>query len=165
MNTTSASSDFTIKNLDKDQAKEIALVMITGLNIQSEEEGIAAVNNEMNAGHHFVGIFDESKLIGIATWIRHGRPRHGLAELDHVVVHPDSQGKGVATQLLNGLIESIKEHYVSEGFKLRKFFLLTHADNEKAHGLYKKLGFEYETTLKKHFYDDIDEFLFSMFFE
>ena len=49
--------------------------------------------------------------------------------------------------------------------KLRKLYLLTHADNTRAHKFYEKLGFKHETTLKQHYYSDKDEFIYSLFFD
>ena len=48
--------------------------------------------------------------------------------------------------------------------ELRKLYLLTHADNIRAHKFYGKLGFKHETTLKQHYYKDKDEYVYSMFF-
>jgi RimJ/RimL family protein N-acetyltransferase len=47
---------------------------------------------------------------------------------------------------------------------IRKLYLLTHEDNKNAHAFYEKIGFEHETTLKDHYYDNKDERVYSMFF-
>jgi len=78
---------------------------------------------------------------------------------------PSYQGKGVAKKLFNALIGSAKAHYKKHNQKLRKLYLLTHADNKRAHRFYEKLGFEHETTLKEHYYKNKDEFVYSIFFD
>ena len=57
------------------------------------------------------------------------------------------------------------EEYKRHGFKSRKIFILTHADNKRAQAFYKKMGMKHETTLKSHYYKDKDEHVYSIFFE
>jgi ribosomal protein S18 acetylase RimI-like enzyme len=94
----------------------------------------------------------------------HGLLKHELCELDRIAVLPECRGKGIAKELFNKLIEDAKAFYEKNNSKLRKLYLLTHADNIRAHKFYEKLGFKHETTLKEHYYKDKDEFVFSMFF-
>ena len=58
-----------------------------------------------------------------------------------------------------------KEFFKKHNSKLRKLYLLTHADNERAHKFYEKMGLKRETTLKDHYYKNKDEYVFSMFFD
>ena len=99
------------------------------------------------------------------TWAAHGLRKHQLCELDRIAVLPEYRGKGVARKLFDALIKDAKAYYKKNNSKLRKLYLLTHADNKRAHKFYEKLGFRHETTLKEHYYKGRDEFVYSMFFD
>ena len=93
----------------------------------------------------------------------HGLPKHQLAELDRIAVLKSHQGKGLGKRLFDALIQEASKEYKKHNQTLRKLYLLTHADNEQAQTFYKKLGMQHEATLKAHFYEDKDEFVFSIF--
>jgi len=148
---------------DKD-AEEVALVLKECYNIDSIEEGADVFNSERKNDHNYITAVDEGKVIGLATWKIHGLPKHGLCELDRIAVLPDYRGKGIAKELFNALIKAASEAYKKKGLKLRKLYILTHADNKRAQAFYEKMGLKHETTLKSHYYHDKDELVYSMFF-
>ena len=94
----------------------------------------------------------------------HGLPKHQLCELDRIAVLPEYRGKGIAQKLFNSMVKDAKVFYKKNKSKLRKLYLLTHADNTRAHKFYEKLGFKHETTLKQHYYKNKDECVYSRFF-
>ena len=151
------------KSTSKD-AKGIANVLVQSYNIQDFKEGINVFKNEIKKNHHYIIAEENKKIIGIVTWLMHGLPKHQLCELDRIAVLPEYRGKGVARKLFNALIKDAKLFYKKNKSKLRKLYLLTHADNVRAHKFYEKLGFKHETTLKQHYYKDKDEYVYSMFF-
>lgn len=150
---------------NKRDAEQIALVLKECYNIDHIEEGIEVFNNEINKNHLYIIAEEDGKIIGLTTLIIHGLHKHGLAELDRIAVLPEGRGKGIAVELFNQLVKHAKNNYEEKGHKLRKLYLLTHHDNERAHGFYKKVGFKHESTLKHHYYDGKDEYMFSMFFD
>jgi|TARA_Y100000310_G_scaffold336578_1_gene421519 ribosomal protein S18 acetylase RimI-like enzyme len=143
----------------------IANVLKESYNIESPEEGEKVFEEERAKSYNYIVAKQDEKIVGIVTWLVHGLPKHQLIELDRIAVLPEFQGKGVAKELLNSLIKEAKEFFKKHNSKLRKLYLLCHADNERAHKFYTKMGFEHETTLKEHYYKDKDEFVFSMFFD
>lgn len=145
-------------------AKGIANVLVQSYNIKGLKEGINAFKNETKKNHNYIVAEEKGKIIGIATWLVHGLPKHQLCELDRIAVLPEYRGKGVSRKLFNALIKDAKQFYKRNKSKLRKLYLLTHADNIRAHKFYEKLGFNHETTLKQHYYRDKDEYVYSMFF-
>ncbi|MBR9699709.1 GNAT family N-acetyltransferase [Candidatus Woesearchaeota archaeon] len=144
--------------------EEIALVLKESYNIDSVEEGIGVFENELSKGYHYIVSIEDGKIAGLVTWYVHGLAKHGLCELDRIAVSPDFQGKGVAKQLFDGLVAEAKKWYESKKGKLRKLYLLTHDDNERAHAFYEKMGFKNETSLKDHYYKDKPEKVYSIFF-
>ncbi len=154
-----------IRKATEKDADGIADVLLKCYNISGLEEGKLAFLNETKKLHHYIVAEEDGKIIGIVTWAMHGLPKHMLAELDRIAVLPEYRGKGVSIVLFNFLKEDADNEYKKHGFKLRKLYLLTHDDNERAHAFYHKIGFKHETTLKQHYYKDKDEFVFSMFFE
>jgi|TARA_B100001971_G_C17659291_1_gene271943 ribosomal protein S18 acetylase RimI-like enzyme len=153
-----------LRKAAKKDSEQIAEVLLSFYNLENSEEAKNAFLNEIKKGHHYIVAEDENKIIGLVTWLMHGLPKHELAELDRIVTLKESRGKGVGKLLVDELIKHANSVYSKAGFKLRKLYLLTHADNKEAHSFYKKTGFKHETTLKEHYYKEKDEFVFSMFF-
>ena len=154
-----------IRKATKKDAKGIANVLVQSYNIRDLKEGINVFKNEIKKNHNYIVAEEKEKIVGIVTWLMHGLPKHQLCELDRIAVLPDYRGKGFARQLFNALIKDAKSIYKKNKSRLRKLYLLTHADNTRAHKFYEKLGFKHETTLKEHYYKDRDEYVYSMFFE
>jgi ribosomal protein S18 acetylase RimI-like enzyme len=153
-----------IRKATSKDAKGIANVLIRSYNIKDLKEGIYVFKNETKKIHHYIVAEENGKIIGLVTWLMHGLLKHQLAELDRIAVLPEYRGKGVAMKLSTALIKDAKSFYKKNKSKLRKLYLLTHADNTRAHKFYEKLGFRHETTLKEHYYKDKDEYVYSMFF-
>jgi ribosomal protein S18 acetylase RimI-like enzyme len=145
-------------------AKGIANVLVKSYNIRDLKEGINVFKSETKKFHKYIVAEHDKKIVGIVTWVVHGLPKHQLCELDRIAVLPQYRGRGVARKLFDALIKDAKAYYRKNNSKLRKLYLLTHADNVRAHKFYEKLGFKHETTLKEHYYKNKDEFVYSMFF-
>ena len=145
-------------------AKGIANVLVNSYNVKDLQEGINVFRNETAKHQVYIVAEDKGRVIGIATWIMHGLPKHQLAELDRIAVLPDYRGKGIAKPLFEALLKDAKEVYKKNKSKLRKMYILTHYDNVRAHRFYEKLGFAHETTLKSHYYENKDEYVYSRFF-
>ena len=154
-----------IRKSNSNDAEGIANVLVQSYNIKDIKEGIEVFESEIKKFHHYIVAEEEGKIIGIVTWLMHGLPKHQLAELDRIAVVPEFRGKGISKELFNALVKDSKEFFEKNGSKLRKLYLLTHADNLRAHKFYEKLGFKHETTLKEHYYKDKDEYVYSMFFD
>ncbi len=145
-------------------AEGIANVLVKSYNIKNLDEGKEVFLNEIKKQHHYIIAEENEKIVGIVTWLMHGLPKHGLCELDRIAVLPEFQGKGIARELFTKLVEDANLEYKKHGSRLRKLYILTHADNKRAQSFYEKMGCKHETTLKKHYYDDKDEFVYSRFF-
>ena len=145
-------------------AKGIANVLVNSYNVKDIKEGIDVFRSESAKLQVYIVAEDKGKIIGIATWIMHGLPKHQLAELDRIAVLPEYRGQGVAKPLFHALLKDAKEFYKKNKSKLRKMYILTHYDNVRAHRFYEKLGFTHETTLKQHYYQNKDEYVYSQFF-
>lgn len=146
-------------------AKGIANVLVQSYNIKDLKEGIKAFKSEAKKSHNYIVAEDKGKIVGIVSWVMHGLPKHQLCELDRIAVLPQYRGMGVAKRLFDALVNDAKAFYKKNGSRLRKLYLLTHADNIMAHKFYERLGFTHETTLKGHYYKDKDEYVYSMLFE
>tara|TARA_Y100000310_G_scaffold154423_1_gene153996 strand:+ start:247 stop:720 length:474 start_codon:yes stop_codon:yes gene_type:complete len=155
----------TIRNSKPEDDKGIANVLVESYNIDTIEEGIQVFKNETKKQHYYIVAEKDGNIIGITTWLMHGLPKHGLAELDRIAVLPDFRGKGVAKLLSDELKKQIQEHYNKLNSKLRKLYLLTHDNNERAKAFYNKMGFTHTSTLKQHYYKDKDEYVYSIFFD
>ena len=153
-----------IRKATSKDAKGIANALVQSYNIKDLKEGINVFKNETKKLHNYIIAEENNKIIGIVTWLMHGLPKHQLCELDRIAILPEYKGKGISRQLFNALVKDAKQFYKKNKSKLRKLYLLTHADNIRAHKFYEKLGFKHETTLKKHYYKNKNEYVYSMFF-
>ncbi len=153
-----------IRKSKPSDAKGIANVLVNSYNVKDISEGINVFRSESAKQHHWIVAEEKGKIIGLATWIMHGLPKHQLAELDRIAVLPEHRGHGIARPLFEALLKDCKEFYKKNKSKLRKMYILTHYDNIRAHRFYQKLGFAHETTLKQHYYANKDEFVYSRFF-
>ena len=142
----------------------VATVLKECYNIDSIKEGVNVFTSEVAKKYNFIVADDNGRIAGLTTWQMHGLPKHQLCELDRIAVLSEYRGKGLGKALFRALVKASNEEYKKHGFKLRKLYILTHADNKKAQAFYKKLGCKHETTLKSHFYKGKDEFVFSRFF-
>jgi len=154
-----------IRKANPKDAKGIANVLVQSYNIKNLKEGINVFKNETKKSHHYIVAEENKKIIGVVTWLMHGLPKHQLCELDRIAVLPEYRGKGIAHKLFDALIKDASSFYKKNKSKLRKLYLLTHADNIRAHKFYEKLGFKHETTLKEHYYKGKDEYVYSRFFD
>lgn len=145
-----------------EDASKIAVILMTSYNITSLDEGVHTFLSEMKK-NVFVLAEQDNTIVGVASYKIHGLPKHELAEMDRIAILPEYRGKGISKPLFEYLLKDVKKFYEKQDHKLRKLFLLTHAENKRAHEFYKKLGFSHETTLKNHYYEGKDEFVFSMF--
>ena len=144
-------------------ARGIAAVLIQSYNIESMEEGEAAFREEYGRGICYLVAVEGGQVVGLTSWMTHGLPKHGLAELDRIAVSPAMRGRGVAAELFQALLADADAHYRAHQGRLRKLFLMTHADNLRAQAFYLKMGFTAEATLKDHYYPGKDELVMSLF--
>jgi ribosomal protein S18 acetylase RimI-like enzyme len=153
-----------VRKAKEKDALGIANVLKESYNIESSIEGKWVFVSELKKGFNYIVAEDNGKIVGLTTWYAHGLPRHGLVELDRIAVLSDYKGKGVAQKLFKALVKDADSNYRKQKGKLRKLYILCHADNKRAHKFYKKMGMKHETTLKDHYYKGRNEFVFSRFF-
>ena len=153
-----------IKEATHDDKSQIAEVLLDFYNMSDLDEAINAFLSELEKDFHYIVAVENGKIIGLVTWFMHGLPKHGLFELDRICILSASRGKGVGIMLVDRLVDDAREWYNKLDENIRKLYLLTHEDNKNAHAFYEKIGFEHETTLKDHYYDNKDERVYSMFF-
>ena len=142
----------------------IATVLKECYNIDSIKEGVKTFEEEVAKRHYYIVADDNGSIAGIVTWHMHGLPKHELCELERIAVLIQYRGKGLGRALFNALVKAANSEYKKHGFKLRKLYILTHADNKRAQEFYKKMGYKHESTLKSHYYKGKDEFVFSKLF-
>ena len=153
-----------IKEATHNDKSQIAEVLLDFYNMSDLDEAINAFLSELEKDFHYIVAVENGKIIGLVTWFMHGLPKHGLFELDRICILSASRGKGIGIMLVDRLVDDARKWYNKLDEDIRKLYLLTHEDNKNAHAFYEKIGFEHETTLKDHYYDNKDERVYSMFF-
>ncbi len=154
-----------IRNANEMDANDIASVMIQFYNMDNLNEAKNAFFDELKKGHNFIVSVSETRINGFISWLSHGLPKHGLSELNRIVVLPEMRGKGVSKKLFVFMISEIKKYYEENNSHLRKLYVLTHEENKKAQKFYENVGFKHEVLLKDHYYNGKNECLMSMFFD
>lgn len=127
------------------------------------------LENEVREGHRYlVATTPDPNLayerpLGFVSWRVWGEPRHQLAELTHIGVNPqEPAAHGLGRQLVAEMEEAAHRYY--RGYRhggARKIFILTHADNARAHNLYQRCGYREEARLPDFFRPGVDELYFS----
>lgn len=85
-----------------------------------------------------MGAFEEGKLLGMMTFIRHPQQKISFkGDIVGVYLHPDARGKKIGDRLLAAIIERA---FGMEG--VTKLMLAVTANNPVAKGLYVKHGFK-----------------------
>ena len=153
-----------IRKAIKDDADQIADVMLDFYNMENSQEATNAFISEISKDYQYILALEGERIIGLVTWLMHGLPKHGLFELDRICILKEARGKGIGRGLVNTLVEDAKNWYQEQGSKIRKLYLLTHEENVSAHLFYERVGFQHEVTLKDHYYENKDERLYSIFF-
>ena len=142
---------------------EIANVLLDFYNIEDHQEAKKVITDEQKKDFHYLLAVENDKVLGLATWITHGLPKHGLFELDRICIMTNARGRGIGKKLVTALIDDAKNWFKRRNGEARKLYLLTHEDNNNAHIFYEKVGFIHETTLKSHYYNGQDERVYSIF--
>ncbi len=112
------------------------------------ETNISRLENIESSRHQMAAVIEledgSEKCIGTAGLsVSDNRQRH-VGEIG-IMVNADYHGMGVGTALMESLID-IADNWLG----LIRLELTVFCDNHKAIGLYKKLGFEIEGTLRKY---------------
>ena len=154
-----------IRAARKQDAPRVGSLLAECYNIASPKQGSNVFLGEVKRGFCYLVAEESKRIIGLASWVMHGLPKHGLAELDRIAVTATSRGKGVADALMEQLIRDTKAAYTAQKASLRKLYILTHAENTRAQAFYAKMGFAHEATLKSHYYAQKDEWVMSRFFD
>jgi ribosomal protein S18 acetylase RimI-like enzyme len=85
----------------------------------------------------FLGVREDGKLVAIGGLRLH---LAGYREITTVATLPGHEGRGYATAIVRGLVERIRS-------KGERPFLTVRTDNERAIGIYRRLGFKERTVL------------------
>jgi len=144
-------------------AKGIAEVLKSSYNIKTINEGVQVFKSEVKKNHNFIVAVNNDKIIGLASWHMQGLPKHQLAELDRIALLPEYRGKGISKKIFYFVLNNMKKKYKKDKSRIRKIYLLTHASNKRAQKFYEKLGMKHEATLKNHYYENEDEYVYSIF--
>ncbi|HDI31833.1 MAG TPA: ribosomal-protein-alanine N-acetyltransferase [Thermofilum sp.] len=92
----------------------------------------------------------KGKIVGFIIGLREG---WGWGHIISIAVHPEFRGKGIGKRLMEECIARLRNKGV------KKIRLEVRVSNERAIGLYKKLGFRVENLLPNYYRDKEDAFL------
>lgn len=148
----------------ENDAEKIAIVLLQNYNMKDINEAKEFFLKDFSGGVNYIVAWQNKKIVGLATWKMHDLPKHELAEMHKIAVLDEFKGKGLAQKIFEELVKAIKLFYEKHGKKLRKLYLMTHSNNERAIHFYEKLGFRKEALLPNHYYNGVDELVLAMYF-
>ncbi len=86
-----------------------------------------------------VGLYVETELVGFAMYgFFKGEGAKGRLWIDRLLIDEQFQGRGLGTQFMCKLVETVREEY-----GVQAIYLSVYPENEGAVRLYRKLGFEF----------------------
>lgn len=122
-----------IKQLNKSYLNK--LVRLNGLAYNSSSKGVRDYFKFTFKKGKIFGYFLDNKLIG-CVGIAIFKKMH-YAEIEHLLVHPKFQRKGIAKELMKFI-----ENYSKNKLKIKDLRLNVRVKNKKAFNFYKKLKFK-----------------------
>lgn len=88
-----------------------------------------AYKNPLMTSYYHIACYYEDKLIGYVDSVSNGVTD---AYIQDLIVHPDYQGKGIGTELMNRMIATLKE---------RNIYMISVVFEEKLKSFYNRFGF------------------------
>jgi ribosomal protein S18 acetylase RimI-like enzyme len=85
---------------------------------------------------------ENNNVKGSISWNVKGGTEDGVIELVALGVNPESRRKGIATKLVNKLINETENYFSEHGYNLRLIFLYMEKNNEIGEFFYKSMNFQ-----------------------
>jgi len=139
------------------------MVLLQNYNMKNLAEAKDFFERDYAEGMNYLIAEQDKKIIALATWKMHDMPKHELAELHKIAVIDEFKGKGIAKKFFEELLKDMEKFYKTHNHKLRKLYVMTHANNERAIAFYKRLGFKKEALLPNHYYQGTAEMVLAMY--
>ncbi len=146
-----------------DDGEAIAKLLATCYNMKGVEEAQETLMKEQASFTYIVAEDQLHGIIGLISWKMHGTPKHGLCELNRIAVLPHMRKNGTGRALFEALQKDAENFFITNGSQLRKIFLFSHETNDGAKKFYESIGFRKEAVLQNHYYEGVDEAVYSMF--
>lgn len=147
----------------KDENAIAKLLAEAYVSLESDSrDALKVMRSEVRRGYHYVVAESDNKIIGLSAWFYHGLPKHCLIEIDRFAVLKRYQRRSIGTQIFKYLTEDANRYFRKFG-GLRKIFLFTRKENIKAQKFYESLHFKKEGKVKKHFYENKDDLIYSYY--
>jgi RimJ/RimL family protein N-acetyltransferase len=108
------------------------------------EEVQIIMDHQKKENHVFIIAEMDDQIVGQLNVMASHKPRLFHVGEFGISVRKSHWGLGVGSALMQAMVDWAKQSGV-----IRKLNLMVRADNEKAQGLYKKFGFEYEGTNRR----------------
>lgn len=89
----------------------------------------AEYSNPLLTSYYHIAVYDEDRLIGYVDCVSNGVTD---AYIQDLMVHPDYQGKGLGTDLMNRMIAYLKERHI---------YIISVVFDEELKPFYEKFGF------------------------
>lgn len=122
--------------------------------VEAHEERANTFANELI--HHFKTVLaiKDGTLCGTVSWDIRGGLDDGVVELVSIGVNATYQRQGIATRLVESMINEATHYYSQKGYKLRVILLFMERQNAGARKFYSSIGFKESATLEELYPQD-----------
>lgn len=129
----------------------------------SYEEARRTILHECETSREVRGVFFNDELHGVVSWQERGAPKHGVAEIIRFSVMEDGFSPQIAEFLLDTSLASMDNFFRTQGSQFRKLFMAISARRFHSHQFLEDQGFLKEGQLLRHYHDNRNELVYSLF--
>lgn len=151
------------RHLHKNDIDFIIPLLRESHTFSSDAEARVALMHELSRGREYRGVHDGKKFLGILGWQDRGMPKHGVVEIIRFSMPEHSFLRPAAELLFDTSIASIDYFFRKQRAALRKVFMVIANDRTHARAFLEDRGLEEEGTLKRHYHDNRNELVYSLF--
>jgi ribosomal protein S18 acetylase RimI-like enzyme len=115
--------------------------------VENHEERATAFANDLIQRFKTLLAFSEGSLCGTVSWDVRGGLDDGVVEMTSIGVNASYQRQGVASKLVERMIEEATDYFTQRGHGLRVIILFMERMNEVARKFYSSLDFKEEASI------------------
>jgi ribosomal protein S18 acetylase RimI-like enzyme len=115
--------------------------------VEDHEERATVFANDLIYSVKTLLAMSEGTLCGTVSWDVRGGLDDGVVEMTSIGVNESHRRKGIASKLVEGMIDEVTQYFTQRGYSFRVILLFMESKNEVARRFYSSLGFKEDATI------------------